>query len=111
MICSKRMVADLFVRKSRKMISPQTHSGGNRPLTEVNSMEVLRERIKHEGVIKIPPKFMQSLGLADGDEVNVRAEASSVVIEPVTDRRRMKLNAAIVDELVECEEMFEPELS
>ncbi len=53
---------------------------------------------------------MQKLRLSEGDEIALRIEASRLVIDPVTARRRMRLRTEIVDELVECEEFFEPEL-
>jgi hypothetical protein len=36
---------------------------------------------------------------------------AKLVVAPVTPRRRVRINAEIVDELVEHEELFEPELA
>lgn len=74
-------------------------------------MEVVRERIKSGGVIRIPQQLMEILSLADGDEIYLRTEAAKLIIVPVVARRRVRLNAEIVDELVEHEELYEPELA
>ena len=75
------------------------------------SMQVVRERIKSKGMVRIPREIMQELRMSEGDEVALRIEASKLVIDPVTARRRMRLRTEIVDELVEREEFFEPELT
>jgi len=54
---------------------------------------------------------MQILGLSEGDEVDVRAEISKLVVEPVTARKRIRLSAEIVDELVDKEGLYEPEFA
>jgi len=74
-------------------------------------MESRRERIKRRGLIQIPPEFMQILGLSEGDEVDLRAEISKLVVEPVTARKRIRLSAEIVDELVDKEELYAPEFA
>jgi len=74
-------------------------------------MQVVRERIKNKGMVRIPREIMQELRISEGDEVALRIEASKLVIDPVTARRRMRLRTEIVDELVEREEFFEPELT
>ena len=74
-------------------------------------MQVVRERIKNKGMVRIPREIMQELHMSKGDEVALRIEASKLVIGPVTARRRMRLRTEIVDELVEREEFFEPELT
>ena len=73
-------------------------------------MEVVRERIKGKGMIQIPMEIMEKLRLSEGDEIALRIEASKLVIDPVTARKRMRLRTEIVDELVEREEFFEPEV-
>ena len=78
---------------------------------KVKSMEAVRERIKNKGMIQIPREIMQKLHLSEGDEIALRIEASKLVIDPLTARRRMRLRTEIVDELVEREEFFEPELT
>ena len=74
-------------------------------------MEAVRERIKNKGMIQIPREIMKKLHLSEGDEIALRIEASKLVIGPVTARRRMRLRTEIVDELIEHEEFFEPELT
>ena len=74
-------------------------------------MKTVKERIKKDGLIKVPHQLMKISGLSDGSEIYLTAEASKLVIEPVQARKRMPLKAEIVDELVENEELFEPELS
>ncbi len=73
-------------------------------------MEVVRERIKSKGMIQIPREMMQNLRLSEGDEVALRVEESKLVIAPVAARKHVRLDATIVDELVEREEFFEPEV-
>ena len=73
-------------------------------------MEAVRERIERGGLIRIPLQLMEVLGLSEGDEVDLRAEMAKLVVVPVTGRKRMRLNAEIVDELIEHEEHYEPEL-
>ncbi len=73
--------------------------------------ETVKERIKSNGLIQVPPQLMKISGLSNGTEVYLKAEESRLVIEPVQSVRRMRLNAEIVDELVENEELFEPELA
>jgi len=73
--------------------------------------ETVKERIKSNGSIHVPPQLMKISGFSNGTEVYLKAEESRLVIEPVQSIRRMRLNAEIVDELVEYEELFEPELA
>jgi len=77
---------------------------------KVKNMETVRERIKNKGMIQIPKEMMEKLRLSEGDEIALRIEASNIVIGHVTARRRMRLRTEIVDELVEREEFFEPEV-
>ena len=72
--------------------------------------EIVKERIKNNGFIQVPSQLMKISGLSNGTEVYLKAEESRLVIEPVQSIRRMRLKAEIVDELVENEELFEPEL-
>ena len=72
--------------------------------------ETVKERIKNNGFIQVPSQLMKISGLSNGTEVYLKAEESRLVIEPVQSIRRMRLKAEIVDELVENEELFEPEL-
>ena len=72
-------------------------------------MEAIRERVKAGGMIQIPSRLLKMLRLAEGDEVYLRTEAARLVIVPAVTRKRLRLNAKIVDEMVEHEELFEPE--
>ena len=63
------------------------------------------KRIRRKALIHIPPKLMQILILSEGDEVDLRAEASKLVVEPVTARKRIRLSAEIVDELVDRKDL------
>lgn len=72
-------------------------------------MKTVKERIKKDGLIQVPPQLMKITGLSDDSEIYLKAKASKLVIEPVQARRRMRLNAEVVDELVENEELFEVE--
>jgi hypothetical protein len=53
---------------------------------------------------------MERIGLAEGDEICLRTEATQLVIVPVASRRRVRLSTQVVDALVEREERFEPEV-
>jgi antitoxin component of MazEF toxin-antitoxin module len=53
-------------------------------------MQAVKERIKNKGMVQIPKEMMQKLRLSEGDEIALRVEASKLVIDPVTARRRMK---------------------
>ncbi len=77
---------------------------------KVKKMGVVIERIKGNGMIQIPREIMQNLRLSEGDEVALRVDELKIVIAPVTTRRHVRLDSAIVDELVEKEEFFEPEV-
>ena len=70
-----------------------------------------RQRVGAGGTIRIPPHLLRTFRISEGDEVDLKAEASKLVLIPVTSRKRIKLSAEIVDELVENEELFEAELT
>lgn len=73
-------------------------------------MEAVVEQIGAGGVVHIPPQLLKKLHLAEGDKVYLRAEQPArLVIVPTTARKRVRLDAQIVDELVENEALFEPE--
>ncbi len=74
-------------------------------------MEMVQERVKKGGMIQIPPPILETLGLVEGDGVYLRVMPLRLVIVPSTPRKRLWLDAEIVDELVEHEELFEPEVS
>jgi len=79
--------------------------------TEVERMEAVRTRIDRGGLIRIPQRFMRSVGLREGLEVILWTEVRKLVLVPASPRRRLRLAASIVDELVEYEERFEPEVT
>lgn len=74
-------------------------------------MNGARGRVETGGVIRIPPHLLQTLRISEGDEVDFSAEESKLVLTPVVLRKRIRLSAEIVDELVENEESFEPEMT
>ena len=73
-------------------------------------MEVVRERIEQNGELRIPGEIMKSLKLRVGEEVKLRVEGGRLIIE--SERvvgRKLRIGQGIIDELVENEELFEPE--
>ena len=54
-------------------------------------MNESRERVGAGGMIRIPPDLLHTLRISEGDEVDLKAEASKLVLIPVTSRKRMKL--------------------
>ena len=78
---------------------------------DVKCIGAARERIGREGSIHIPRRFMRSLGLREGSVVVLWTEARRLVLVPASPRKRLRLEAEIVDELVEHEEGFEPEVA
>ena len=78
---------------------------------EMRSMIAVKERINQEGMIRIPSQFVRRLGLSEGVEVVFWTEAQKLVLAPVPSRKRLRIEADIVDELVEYEERFEPEVA
>jgi antitoxin component of MazEF toxin-antitoxin module len=73
-------------------------------------MEVVRERIEQNGELRIPGEIMESLKLRVGEEVKLRVEGGRLIIE--SERvvgRKLRIGQGIIDELVENEELFEPE--
>lgn len=78
---------------------------------EMKRMEAVEARIDRGGLLRIPPQFMRSLGLREGLEVVLWTEARKLVLVPAFPRRHLRLAADIVDELVEYEERFEPEVT
>ncbi len=77
---------------------------------EDKRIETARGRIGREGSIRIPQQFVRTLGLREGTEVVLWIEARKLVLLPVSPRKRLRLEADIVDELVEYEERFQPEV-
>jgi len=76
---------------------------------------IIHERIKPNGDIHLPDSILTSLGLDVGEEIELRVIDQKVLIEPMrmeTDELSgsLKLDQKLVDELVEREELFEPEV-
>ncbi len=78
---------------------------------EMKRMEVVEARIDRGGLLRIPRQFMKSLGLKEGLKVVLWTEARKLVLVSVSPRRHLRLAADIVDDLVEYEERFEPEVT
>lgn len=78
---------------------------------EVKRVEAARTRIDRGGLIRIPQRLMKSVGLREGLEVVLWIEARKLVLVPASPRRHLRLAADIVDDLVEYEERFEPEVT
>ena len=73
-------------------------------------MKVVKERIEQNGEFRIPKKIMENLKLRVGQEVRLRVERGKLIIEPArAKRRKLRIGQGIIDELVENEELFEPE--
>jgi bifunctional DNA-binding transcriptional regulator/antitoxin component of YhaV-PrlF toxin-antitoxin module len=77
---------------------------------EGKSVEMVRERVKTGGMLQIPLQYLGTVGLAEGDEVYLWTEAVRLVVVPAVTRKRLRLDAEIVNELVEHEDLFEPEI-
>jgi len=76
---------------------------------------IIHERIKPNGDIHLPDSVLTSVGLNIGEEVEVRVKDRKVLIEPMRMESdelggSLKINPKLVDELVEKEELFEPEV-
>lgn len=72
-------------------------------------MGIVKERIRGEGEIRIPKEMMDDLRLNVGEEIELSIEDDMLVIRPRRMRRKLRIRAEIIDELVEKEEFFEPE--
>lgn len=73
-------------------------------------MEVIKEKIKQNSEVQIPKKIMETLRLRVGEEVKLRVEGNKLIVEPErVVRGKLRIGQEIVDELVENEELFEPE--
>jgi antitoxin component of MazEF toxin-antitoxin module len=73
-------------------------------------MEAIKEKIKQNGDFHIPKAIMERLKLKIGEEVNLRIEGNKLIIEPEKiERKKLKIKSETIDDLVENEELFEPE--
>lgn len=71
-------------------------------------MEIITKKTRRNGDFYIPKKIMERLKLKRGEEVILRIEGNKLIIEPEK-RKKLKIKHGIIDELVENEELFEPE--
>lgn len=73
-------------------------------------MEVIKERIRPGGRLQIPEAIMNHLKLSVGGEVKLSVVGNKLIVEPLkVERKRLKICPEIIDELVENEELFQPE--
>jgi len=76
---------------------------------------IIHERIKPNGGIHIPKSVLAELGLKVGGEIELRVVDRKLLIEPMkmgVDELSgsLRIDSKLVDELVEKEELFEPEV-
>jgi len=76
---------------------------------------IIHERIKPNGGIHIPKSVLAELGLKVGEEIELRVVDRKLLIEPMkmgVDELSgsLRIDSKLVDELVEKEELFEPEV-
>jgi antitoxin component of MazEF toxin-antitoxin module len=72
-------------------------------------METIIEKVRKGGGLTIPRKVLDSIGLTEGDEVLLRNDGRKLIVEPALPRKRIFINPAIIDELVDQEDFFTPE--
>jgi len=73
-------------------------------------MDSVERTIIQNGIIRIPTEILEQLNLKIGETVELRVQGDALVIKPrKTRRRKLRIRREIVDELVEHEELFEPE--
>jgi len=73
-------------------------------------MRIVKEKIQENGEIRIPKEIVKNLKLKPGEEVELRVENNKVIVESRKgERMKLKIDRKIVDQLVENEELFEPE--
>jgi len=72
--------------------------------------DVTKGTITQDGMIQIPMEVLEQLKLKVGEAVELRVQGDILVIRPKrAKRRKLSIRQEIVDELVEHEELFEPE--
>jgi len=73
-------------------------------------MRIVKEKIQKNGEIRIPKEIVKNLKLKPGEEVELRVENNKVIVESRKgERMKLRIDRKIVDQLVENEELFEPE--
>lgn len=74
-------------------------------------MRIIKEKVEKKGVIRIPREMMENLQLKVGEEVELSIEGDVLIVRPkrVEKRKKLHIQAQVVDELIDKEEIFEPE--
>lgn len=73
-------------------------------------MRIVKEKVQKNGEIRIPKEIIKDLKLKPGEEVELRVENNKLIVESRKgERMKLKIDQKIVDQLVENEELFEPE--
>ena len=73
-------------------------------------MEVITEKIRTRGNLRVPRVIMEGLHWPPGEEVQLSIAGNRLIVEPLNvQRKRLKIRSDIIDQLVECEEWFQPE--
>lgn len=73
-------------------------------------MEVITEKIRSRGNLRVPKVIMDRLNWPPGEEVKLSIAGNRLIVEPLNvQRKRLKIKAEIIDQLVEHEEWFQPE--
>jgi len=73
-------------------------------------MRIVKEKVQKNGEIRIPKEIIKDLKLKPGEEVELRVENNKLIVKSQKgERTQLKINRKIVDQLVENEELFEPE--
>lgn len=75
-------------------------------------MRIVKEKIQKNGEIRIPKEIMKNLKLKPGEEVELKVENNKLIVGSGSrkgKRIKLKIDRKIVDQLVENEELFEPE--
>lgn len=73
-------------------------------------MEIVKAKVGKEGIIKISKEITKKLNLKPGEEIDLGIKDNILIIRPrISRRRKLHVEAKIIDELVEKEEIFEPE--
>lgn len=73
-------------------------------------MRIVKEKVQKNGEIRIPKEIIKDRKLKPGEEVELRVENNKLIVKSQKgERTQLKINRKIVDQLVENEELFEPE--
>lgn len=68
-----------------------------------------KEKLSPDGEIKIPAEIREKLNLKSGEEVELAFEGDKIILRPIRQREKLKINREILDRLAKDEEFFEPE--